>query len=132
MRLQGRRDNVRGECRLRCTQVQAQRRGTRAPLKPPPGLMDAPWCSGSRTCNASEQLSPVRADQGAERINGAVRYSRESINCKIASLFTAGRESSEDEPRRRPRARARARARRPAAARPPRAPHGVNECLSAT
>ena len=49
--------------KLRCTQAQARRRGTRASLKPPPGLTEASCRSGSRTCNAPDQLRSVRAEQ---------------------------------------------------------------------
>ena len=74
--------------KLRCTQAQARRRGTRASLKPPPGLTEASCRSGSRTCNAPDQLRSVRAEQRGLTVQVQVcryRYQRVKIECHGAS-----------------------------------------------
>ena len=65
--------------KLRCTQAQARRRGTRASLKPPPGLTEASCRSGSRTCNAPDQLRSVRAEQRGLTVQVQVRMNEIQI-----------------------------------------------------
>ena len=81
--------------KLRCTQAQARRRGTRASLKPPPGLTEASCRSGSRTCNAPDQLRSVRAEQRGLTVQVQVRMGRICSKMELHVLMGARSRMSE-------------------------------------